>query len=96
MVTFVLAPGADPKVTVTGFAALVRVAPVEVAMLQLTEMLVVLTLIPEANIGLEKITIASRGSIALDLSIRRCKSFIGLLSSLSRRLSCRGRPFYGH
>jgi hypothetical protein len=74
MVTGALALGpGDGKVTVSVLMLPVRVDPVAVAMLQLMERVDALTLIPAANIGLEKVTSASRGRIALDLSILGCK-----------------------
>jgi hypothetical protein len=87
--------GDAESVTVTACGAAARTPAEEVCKLQLTVIPEVvtsvapdLTTIPAANIVLEKKTIASRGRITLDLSIRRC--FIESFSLLTRRRSCRG------
>src|SRR5690242_18446303 len=67
--------GDAARVTVIGCGTAARAADVEVCRLQFTVIAVAETLTPAANIGLVKMTSASRVRMTLDLSTR--KYFIG-------------------
>ena len=70
--------GDDASVTVTVWGVPARTVPVDVAILQFTVIAVVETLIPLASAVLVEKATASRGRIALDLSILKCGTFISL------------------